>query len=58
MLEKMVFEKILIEHTLHEASGRDFWIKYFLTQVHLSPPSVFARCVAIHLIIITVNVAV
>jgi hypothetical protein len=33
MLEKMMFEKVLIEHTLHEATGRDFWIKYFLTQV-------------------------
>lgn len=32
MLEKMMFEKVLIEHTLHEATGRDFWIKYFLTQ--------------------------
>ena len=28
-----MFEKVLIEHTLHEATGRDFWIKYFLTQV-------------------------
>lgn len=33
MLEKMVFEKILIEHSLHEQAGRDFWVKYFLTQV-------------------------
>lgn len=34
MLEKMVFEKILIEHSLQDAAGRDFWTKYFLTQVN------------------------
>jgi len=32
MLEKMVFEKILTEYSLQDIAGREFWVKYFLTQ--------------------------
>jgi len=36
MLEKMVFEKILTEYSLQDIAGREFWVKYFLTQVSLA----------------------